>query len=252
MNGVPPRGAAEQFAGALPLDGTPWRLADHIGPAGYLVAVPDDVRATAVFADGVVSGGTGCNRYHGGYQAADDRVSVSSLAMTMMACGPAETAVERAFTTALEAAATYAIDGDTLELSGADGRVSLRFRAAQPPNLIGTHWLATMINNGRGGVVSLMDGTEVDAIFGADGQVAGSGGCNRYSGPYTRGGADLTIGTLAATMRMCVTPDGVSEQEASYFAALARVATWSFQDDRLQLRAADGALQVEYRAAPAT
>jgi heat shock protein HslJ len=234
------------------LEGATWRLTDHPGPAGGLVPVPDAIVATAIFADGQVSGGTGCNRYHGGFQTTDDRIIVSSVAMTMMACGPAETAVERAFTVALEMAASYAIDGDSLELAGDDGRVSLRFRATQPPNLIGTDWLATMINNGRGGVASLIEGTEVDAVFGSDGQVAGSGGCNRYSGPYTLDEANLTVGTLAATLRMCVTPDGVDEQEASYFAALAQVATRSFQDDRLQLRAADGALQVEFRAAPTT
>jgi heat shock protein HslJ len=99
-------------------------------------------------------------------------------------------------------------------------------------------------------VVSLLDKTEVDAVFGGDGQVAGSGGCNRYSGAYTLDGADLTIGTLASTMMTCVAPDGIDEQEAAYLAALGRVATWSFQDDRLQFRAADGALQVEYRATP--
>ena len=40
----------------------------------------------------------------------------------------------------------------------------------------------------------------------------------------------------------------VGEQEAAYFGALARVATWSFREERLELRAADGALQVEFRA----
>ena len=250
VNDLPPPDAVELSPGASPLDGTTWRLAAHAGSAGVLVAVPDGVSATAVFADGVVSGGTGCNRYHGAYRVTGAVFAVTGLAMTMMACGPAETAVEQAFTAALESAATYAVHGDTLELAGADGHVSLRFRVALPPDLLGTRWLATMINNGRGGVVSLLQETEVDAVFGADGQVAGSGGCNRYSGGYTLDGADLTIGPLASTMMMCLAPDGVSEQEASYFAALARVAARSFQDDRLQLRAADGALQVEYRAAP--
>jgi hypothetical protein len=47
-------------------------------------------------------------------------------------------------------------------------------------------------------------------------------------------------------------PGRIDDQEASYFASLARVATRSFQGDRLQLRASDGALQVEYRAVPCT
>ena len=35
------------------------------------------------------------------------------------------------------------------------------------------------------------------------------------------------------------------------FAALERVATWSIHEDKLQLRDADGALQVDYRVAGA-
>jgi heat shock protein HslJ len=246
----PPSGEAEPLTGALPLDGTPWRLTEHPGSGGDLVPVPDDVTATAIFADGRVSGSTGWNRYGGPCLATADRILVARLAMTMMACGPSQTAVERAFTVALEAAATYAIDVDQLELSGTDGRVSLRFRAVRPPSLVGTRWMATMINNGRGGVASILEGTEVDAVFGGDGVVAGSGGCNRYSGLYTVDGADLTVGTLATTMKLCVAPEGIGEQEASYFAALARVATWSVEDDRLRLRARDGALQAEFRTAP--
>ena len=101
--------------------------------------------------------------------------------MTMMACGPIPTSVERAFTVALEAAATYAINGETLELADADGRISLRFRVARAPNLVGTRWVATGINNGRGGVVSALEATEVSAVFGVDGQIAVFGGCNQHT-----------------------------------------------------------------------
>jgi heat shock protein HslJ len=107
-----------------------------------------------------------------------------------------------------------------------------------------------MINNGRGGVASLVEGTVVTAEFGADGRVAGSGGCNQFSGGYTLEGDGLAIGPVASTRKACLEPEGVGEQEAAYLAALARVTTWSFREERLQLRAADGALQVEFRPAP--
>jgi heat shock protein HslJ len=107
-----------------------------------------------------------------------------------------------------------------------------------------------MINNGRGGVASLVEGTVVTAEFGTDGRVGGSGGCNRFSGEYTLEGDDLAIGPVASTRMACLEPEGVGQQESAYFAALARVASWSFREERLQLRAADGALQVEFRPAP--
>jgi len=252
MEPLPPNFPAEPFTTSASLEGTEWRLTDYLGPEGELVPVPEDVTASATFADGVVFGSTGCNRYRGACHAADNRLSIPPVAMTMMACDPIPTAVEQAFTAALEAAATYAISVETLDLADADGRVSLRFRVARAPNLVGTRWVATAINNGRGGVVGALEATEVDAVFGDGGQIAGSGGCNRFSGPYAVEGADLAIGPLAATRKACLAPEGVGEQEAWYFAALARVGTWSFQDDRLQLRSADGALQVEYREAPGT
>jgi heat shock protein HslJ len=235
-----------------PLEGIEWRLTHHVGTEGALVPVVEDVMATATFADGSVAGSTGCNRYHALCRVDEDRLAVRAIAMTMMACDPERSAVERAFTSALEAAAAFAIAGDTLELADADGRVVLRLRAVPPLVLAGSRWIAAMINNGRGGVASLVEGTEVTAQFGTDGRVGGSGGCNRFSAEYTLEGDGLAIGPVASTRMACLEPAGVGQQESAYFAALARVASWSFREDRLQLRAADGALQVEFRPAPTT
>lgn len=196
------------------LEGIEWRPTHHPGPQGELVPIVEEVMATAIFTDGVVAGSTGCSRYHATYL--DDGTRLA---------------------------------GETLDMADADGRVVLRFRAVPILALAGSRWIATMINNGLGGVASLVEGTVVTAEFGADGRVAGSGGCNQFNGAYTLDGAALAIGPIAATRRACLAPEGVGEQEAAYLAALARVATWSFQDGRLRLRAADGALQVELRAA---
>ena len=231
------------------LEGIEWRLTHHVGTEGELVPVGDDVLATATFVDGSVAGSTGCNRYHARCRVDDDRLAVEAIAMTMMACDPERSAVERAFTAALESAVAFAIAGDRLDLADANGPVVLRLRAVPALVLGGSRWVATMINNGRGGVASVVEGTVVTVEFGTDGRVSGSGGCNRFSGEYTLGGDDLTIGPVASTRMACPEPVGVGEQESAYFAALARVASWMFREERLQLRAADGALQVELRRA---
>ena len=57
----------------------------------------------------------------------------------------------------------------------------------------------------------------------------------------------MQIGPLTANLKACVEPEGISELEGWYFAALERVATWSIRGDRLQLRDGEGALQVDYR-----
>ena len=45
-------------------------------------------------------------------------------------------------------------------------------------------------NNGNQAVVTLITGSEISLNFGADGQVSGNAGCNRYTGAYQVQGAD--------------------------------------------------------------
>ena len=230
-----------------PLERTEWRLAEYAAVDGARVAVPPAIAATAIFADGVVVGSTGCNRYHAPYRIDGRSIEIGPAAMTMMACEPERAEVERAFTVALAAVAAWSLADGALELIDADGLATLRFEAAPVPTLVGTPWVAAGINNGRGGVASALEGVEVIATFGDDGRVTGSGGCNRFFGPYALDGDALSIGPLATTRKACLAPEGVGEQEAAFLAALERVAIWSIRESRLQLRAADGALQVDFR-----
>lgn len=234
-------------AGGTALEGTPWQLTDYVGPEGGLVGVPEVVAATATFADAKVSGNSGCNSYTGAYTLDGDKMTITGVSTTMMACGPVEMAFETAYTTALGKVASYRIVGDKLELSTAEGVVGLRFAIAEAPSLTGTRWVATQINNGTGGVASVVAGSTVTAIFSEDGNVAGSGGCNDYNGTYTVDGSNITFGPTKSTKMACADEAG-NAQEAAYFAALEKTATFAFAGDRLQLRDAGGALQVEYRA----
>lgn len=236
----------------IELEGTEWRLVAFAGPDGEPVPVPAGIIAGAVFADGTVAGSTGCNRYHAPFRLDGTVLEIGPAAMTMMACDPERTAVERGFTAALAGVAAWALAGDELELRDGEGRVTLRFRAAAGPALVGTEWIAVGINNGRGGVASVVEGTTVTATFGDDGRVTGSGGCNRFFGPYTLDGRVLTIGPLASTRMLCLEPAGAGEQETAFLAALERAARWSIREDRLQLRDAEGALQVDFRPAAKT
>jgi heat shock protein HslJ len=231
------------------LEDTRWRLVEYLGPAGVLVAVPAEVTATATFTDGRIAGSAGCNRYFAACTIADDAIAIDgAIGSTMMACPEPVASIERAYLATLATIASWEITGDRLELRTADGGAGLRFIAESPTSLTGSPWEATAVNNGRGGVASVVGGSTLTARF-ADGQVAGSAGCNRFHGPYALDGTALLIGPLASTRRACPEPAGVMEQEAAYLTALAKVATWSIEGDRLQLRDAGGALQVDYRAA---
>jgi len=241
--------ASGSAGAAITLEGPTWQLTDYVGPAGNVLPVPKEVAATATFSNGQVSGDNGCNSYHGTYTVTGSVLAISGVASTQKACGPIPTAVETAFNAALPKVASYSISGDTLELKTAEGKVGMRFKVAQSPSLTGTRWVAIGINNGKGGVASAVAGSTVTALFAPDGMVAGSGGCNDYSGSYTVSGATLTFGPLASTKKACADA-AVSDQEAAYFAALEKVKTFAFSGGRLQLRDAGGALQVDYTSTP--
>ncbi len=238
--GVPPDGG---------LEGRTWRLVAYRDPdTGGDVPVPAEVRATAVFAAGAVSGSGGCNRIRGGAEVDGDRLAIAGVASTMMACPPPASTVEAAFLAALDGVVGWSIGAaGELRLRDADGTVILRLAVEATPTLVGTTWSATMVNNGRGAVSSLVEGSEITAVFGDDGRVTGSGGCNRFAAPYTLDGPVLSIGPAASTRMACPDP-GVMEQESAFLAALGRVARYEIDGDRLQLRAEDGALQAEFRA----
>ena len=96
----------------------------------------------------------------------------------------------------------------------------MTFAATEAAGLTRTRWVATGVNNGKGAVSSVVAGTTLTAIFAEAGTVAGSGGCNDYSGPYTSDASTIKIGPLAATRMACTTPAGVDEQETQFFAAM--------------------------------
>ncbi len=232
-------------ATAPSLAGTSWELAEYAAEGETtLTAVPDDVRATADFTDDQISGSAGCNSFSGTYTTDGDTIEIGPLATTKRACVPAVTAVESGYLARLGAATTFAIAGGTLTLSDASGQVVLAYAESEPVALTGTTWQATGINNGTGGVTSLVAGSAVTAEFADDGTLTGSAGCNSYNGSYEVLGDTMTIGPLAST-RMACEPE-VDEQESNYLAALENVTQFTLDRDRLELRDDDGALQVGY------
>ena len=80
--------------------------------------------------------------------------------------------------------------------------------------------------------------------FGEDGTVSGSSGCNTFSGTYTADDSSIELGPAASTQKMCAA-EGVMEQEEQFLAALAASSIYEIRGHRLQLRNADGALQVD-------
>lgn len=233
---------------SLPLEGTPWQLTSYAGQDGSETPVPDGVRATARFAEGRVTGNGGCNSFTGGYTVDGQALEIGEVASTLIGCDDDRGEVEAAYLPALQEVAGYRTDPTTLTLVDANDDVLLTFVEAEQVPLVGTAWSATMINNGSGGVTSLVAGSEVTAAFGEAGTVTGTGGCNRYTGPFTVEDETIAIGPLASTRKACPEPAGVDAQEAAFVSAMERATRYAIDGTTLELRDDGGALQVSFEA----
>ena len=217
-------------ATAPSFEGVPWALAS--GPS-------------ATFKDGTVAGSAGCNQYTASYTVDGDALEIGTVASTNMACPPPADRVEREYLAALERVAGWQMDDGELVLSNADGKELLRFREASPAGA----WVATMFLQ-RDAVSSPLPGTEVTAVFGEDGTLAGTAGCNTYRATYEIDGAAITIDEPVATEKACTTPEGVMEQEQAYLSALPLTASYRVEGDRLSLLTAEGTYVAAYQRSP--
>ncbi len=230
------------------LEGVTWTLTSYFAD-GSTNGVAEEAAIDATFqsTDSVVSGSAGCNRYSGPYEASGSQLTFGALATTQMACDEETNALERLYLASLAAARTYTATAESLTIYNADGQSILVYAVAKPGELTGVTWHATGINNGRGGVVSVAAGTDPTATFDAAGTVSGDAGCNQFSGAAVVDGTSIAIGPLSSTKMACADP-AASEQETAYLAALEAATTVQLQGSKLELRDADGALQVGFEA----
>lgn len=101
--------------------------------------------------------------------------------------------------------------------------------------LTGADWRVTEIE-GR----PVVGASPPTMLFGTDGSLTGTGGCNRYRATYEiAGDGGLAIGPAAAT-RMACAEQALNEQETRFFALLERADRFDVvEDGSLQLYAVD-------------
>jgi heat shock protein HslJ len=231
---------AGQAASSIPSEGLVWRLDAYADAQGNLVDARQDTEITLEFQAGQLGGSAGCNRYFAPYQLDGARLAVGPIGATQMACQAAVNEQERLYLAALESAASYEITESQLRLVDATGKTVLTFSEAKPTSLTGTTWTLIAYHDGKSALVSALAGTEITARFGGDGKLSGSAGCNNYTALYELDGDAVTLGPIAATRKMCATPDGAMEQESAYLAVLESAHTYRIKVDTLELIDANG------------
>jgi heat shock protein HslJ len=233
-------GDEEGGSDAGTLEGRPWVLTSGVDvPQDVAVAWP-----SATFADGTVSGSTGCNQFSGPYTVDGDSLELGQLAQTQMACAPPADRIEQSYVAALGRVARWRVDGEELVLADADDAELLRYAPATPVG----EWEVTGLLRGDASV-SPLAGTELTARFAEDGSLSGSSGCNRYTTAFTTDKGSITIDPPAGTKKACAEPEGVTEQEAAYLAALPTAVSYRLAGSVLELIDADGKRLVTYARA---
>jgi heat shock protein HslJ len=110
------------------LAGTSWDVHSYNNGIQAVVSLVAGSSITVEFgADGVVSGSSGCNTYSGAYTSDGvGSITIGPLASTRMMCGdPAVMEQEALFLTAMQTAAVYWLNGNSLDLRTAEDALAV-------------------------------------------------------------------------------------------------------------------------------
>jgi heat shock protein HslJ len=227
----------------LQLNGTGWTLTDYVS-GGRTVQTLDGTTVTMVFSqEGRITGSAGCNHYFASYDLKGTRITIGQAGSTMMYCmGAGVMEQESAYLALLNQAASVSSVNDRLTFADAQGVTILSFARIVPPApepLVGTTWTLDSLYSADA-VSSVIAGSTITAVFGEDGRVSGSAGCNNYFGSYTVTGSSLAIGSTGSTKMNCPGA-GIMQQENTYLASLGRTAGFTISGNRLSLADMHGA-----------
>ncbi|MBC8253850.1 MAG: META domain-containing protein [Ardenticatenia bacterium] len=233
------------------LDDTEWALTSLNGNS----PVEGSVVTLAFHPGSYMDGAAGCNSYGVDYIADGNRLQVPEIHRTRDTCdAPDIMQQEAAFFEALTNVAAYRATKERLEFDDAQGHTILAFARVPPPTtgsvLPGTKWVLTSLQG-----QPLVSGTTISLNFERE-WLSGFAGCNAYGGGPDSGGfvatdeGSLTIPMLAVTVQLCLTPEGVMEQEQAYVAAFTSAATYRLREDRLELQDATGETILVYARQP--
>jgi heat shock protein HslJ len=219
------------------LSGTGWTLTDYVHN-GTPVQALTTTKVTLDFGnDGQITGTAGCNHYFASYEVKGTAITIGQAGSTMMYCAePGVMDQESAYLALLGQAKIIVVESDRLTLSDAKGTTILMFTKTVPPApepLVGTNWTLESFHTADA-VSSVIAGTTITAVFGEDGQVSGSAGCNRYFAKYNVTGTLLSIGPAGSTKMACGTP-GVMQQENTFLTLISQTKTFTIKGDRLTL-----------------
>ena len=114
------------------LAGTTWVVTGYNDGSNAVVSVIPGTEITANFDSEQLGGIAGCNNYFASFDSDGDSISFDTVGSTEIFCAEPEGIMEqeRAYLEALKTAATYKIEGTTLEMRTAEGATAVSFMRA--------------------------------------------------------------------------------------------------------------------------
>ena len=232
--------------GQVNLTDATWVLVSSGDPNSPQQVSPGVIITANFSTDGQLSGSSGCNSYFADYTTQEDQITITQPGSTMMAC-PIGMEEEATYLAALAQAQQYSIIGRGLSITYADGSGVLNFSSASLPFEY-TLWTLVAIDS-----QPLVEDVEITASFApgeepAQGSVAGSAGCNRYTAGYSLDGTTLTVEMPVTTLMMC--PEEVMQVETAYLQALQSATSYQILGDNLLLSTNNGTLTYSANRTP--
>ena len=214
-------------------------------------ALLPDTTINAAFADGYVTGFSGCNSYFGSYAVDGSAIHFEQLGMTLMAC--LEQGVmdqEQAYTEALSNVAQYHLADDRLELLDKSGAALLVYARQEvfegdPAALLGVEWQLVTFDG------SPLDEAMPFTLAFADSRYSGLAGCRHFEGDYQAGDGDIQFPSIIMVETECPgAGDAYYAQEGRFTDALTWARQWRIADGQLEIHTARGEVLVFAPRAP--
>ena len=98
-----------------------WKLASYGSPGNLTPAVPDVDTSITFSEDGKVEGNVGCNGFGGDYSVDGNTITFGQIVSTLMFCEGPVGDQETTTLNVLAGTATYAMEGDSVTITSADG-----------------------------------------------------------------------------------------------------------------------------------
>ena len=114
---------------------------------------------------------------------------------------------------------------------------ALVLSACSSDSLAGTSW--TLVSYGDpSNPTAAVSGVDTSLVFGSDGQVSGSMGCNGFGGDYQIKNGQIVFGSIISTLMACEEPR--MSQETATFAVMSGTVEYSINGNILTITSADG------------